>query len=291
MSYLRHIAACNAHDIGRYVRFRVSGQGVGWVRRDLAERLEGFHGVFRVDADGVAMVPALVDFAARSDALARVLRVLQSESRLDALRGEMYGVAVGWGQAPLLQIDRAAAPLFGVGSYGLHVNGYVRRDDGIHMWIGRRADDRAIAPGKLDNLVAGGQPIGLTLQENLLKEAQEEASLPPELAKRAVPVGAVSYCLENDRGLKPDTLFLYDLDLPEGFAPRNADGEVAEFRLLPLAEVARIVRETDEFKFNCNLVVIDFLVRHGALGPDEPDYLEIVNGLRGRVCAKAAGAC
>jgi hypothetical protein len=49
--------------------------------------------------------------------------------------------------------------------------------------------------------------------------------------------------------------------------------------LVPIDEVAAIVRETEQFKFNCNLVIIDFLVRHGLIGPDEPDYVAIVQGL------------
>ena len=62
--------------------------------------------------------------------------------------------------------------------------------------------------------------------------------------------------------------------------PVAADGEVDEFMLWPLEQVAETVRETSEFKFNCNLVILDFLVRHGFLDPDtEPDYTEICRGL------------
>ena len=50
--------------------------------------------------------------------------------------------------------------------------------------------------------------------------------------------------------------------------------------LWPMTKVAEIVSETREFKFNCNLVIIDFLVRHGLIAPDHPDYLDIVAGLR-----------
>ena len=57
-------------------------------------------------------------------------------------------------------------------------------------------------------------------------------------------------------------------------------GEVQEFVLLPVERVAEKVRETKEVKRNCNLVIIDFLVRHGLIPPDDPDYLEIVRGLR-----------
>ena len=62
--------------------------------------------------------------------------------------------------------------------------------------------------------------------------------------------------------------------------PKAVDGEVDEFLLWPIERVAEIVRDTCEFKFNCNLVIIDFLIRHGYLDPDlEPDYTEICLGL------------
>jgi hypothetical protein len=44
--------------------------------------------------------------------------------------------------------------------------------------------------------------------------------------------------------------------------------------------VAEIVRDTRQFKFNCNLVLIDFFVRHGVIAPEHPDYLAICRGLR-----------
>jgi hypothetical protein len=44
--------------------------------------------------------------------------------------------------------------------------------------------------------------------------------------------------------------------------------------------VAERVAKTRDFKFNCNLVVIDFLVRHGAVDVELPGYAELVAGLR-----------
>lgn len=61
--------------------------------------------------------------------------------------------------------------------------------------------------------------------------------------------------------------------------PHNADGEIAAFELMPVEAVLARVRDTEDFKLNCNLVIIDFLIRHGIIGPDEPDYLELVAGL------------
>jgi hypothetical protein len=41
-----------------------------------------------------------------------------------------------------------------------------------------------------------------------------------------------------------------------------------------------LLRNTDRFKFNVPLVLIDFFIRHGFLSPDnEPDYPELVRGL------------
>ena len=101
-----------------------------------------------------------------------------------------------------------------------------------------------------------------------------------DLAAKARPVGALSYNRVADRGFRPDVLYCYDIELPGDFQPRNTDGEVEEFLLLPIGEVMDIVRDTDDFKLNCNLVVIDFLVRHGLIGPEHEDYLAIVGGMR-----------
>ncbi|MCU7809626.1 MAG: DUF4743 domain-containing protein, partial [Candidatus Thiodiazotropha sp. (ex Notomyrtea botanica)] len=103
--------------------------------------------------------------------------------------------------------------------------------------------------------------------------------VPANIAANAVSVGALTYCKETRVGLKPDTLYCYDLELTDDFQPRNTDGEVAEFMLLPVEEVLRLVRDTDEFKLNCNLVLIDFFIRHGILDPETPDYLDLVQGL------------
>ena len=78
----------------------------------------------------------------------------------------------------LAQLDRGALPSFGVLAVGVHVNGLVRRPDGLHLWVARRAANKALDPGKLDHIVAGGVPAGLTPADTLVKEAEEEASIP-----------------------------------------------------------------------------------------------------------------
>jgi hypothetical protein len=72
----------------------------------------------------------------------------------------------------------------------------------------------------------------------------------------------------------------FDLELPEDFTPQANDGEVHSFELWPVGRVFETVRDTVEFKYNCNLVLIDFFVRHGMLSADDPQFIPIVAGLR-----------
>ncbi len=279
MGFLHHLQRCNRHDLSGYLPFRVDGLVVGRIRPVFAELLSAWPAVFSVSPDRVDLAVETSDVAERSAAVAGVLQALVAQGAISRLHGEQYGVTTDSRDDALLLIDRAAAPCFGIRAFGQHLNGYVRDGGSYRMWIGRRAADRMIYPGKLDHLVAGGLPHGIGLAENLAKECWEEAAIPPELALRAIPVGAVSYITESERGLKPDTLYCYDLELPMDFQPRCMDGEVDAFYLWPVEQVMEVVRDSQEFKQNCNLVIIDFLIRHGFIKPEHDEYLDLVVGL------------
>ncbi len=75
-------------------------------------------------------------------------------------------------------------------------------------------------------------------------------------------------------------LFVYDLEIPASVTPENTDGEIVAFELRRAAEVVDEVRRTDDYKFNVNLVLIDFALRHGLVKPGDPEYLDLVTGLR-----------
>ena len=280
MSVLDRIAECNAHDLANFVPFRVGAERVGWVRKSFAPVLAPYGDAFAVDADAVSVAPALAGYAARTAAVEGAVRDLAARGVIDGWRGEFYPVGGPFAGPHLFEMERAAVPHFGVRAYGVHVNGYVRAADGLKMWIARRAAGKQTYPGMLDNMIAGGQPVGIGLMDNVIKEAAEEAAVPAGLAATSLPAGTISYCQETDEGLKPDVMFVFDLELPAGFVPRNTDGEIDSFHLWPIGRVMDIVADTTEFKFNCNLVIIDFCVRHGLIPPEHPDYLEIVGGLR-----------
>jgi hypothetical protein len=85
------------------------------------------------------------------------------------------------------------------------------------------------------------------------------------LAERAVPVGVLHYVQQDGLSLKPDTLSCFDLELPADFAPRPVDGEVEAFVCMPVASVIESLAGEDPWKPTSALVVVDFLLRHGAL--------------------------
>lgn len=286
MSYLDRIQECNQFDWTHFIPFEVKEKRVGLLKHQFARELARWPDVFSVADDGVRFVDrgSTGDhrnlFNERSKVLADINQQLFDSGLIKQVHGELYPVKKAFESPALLLIDRAAAVYYGIRAWGQHLNGYVKKQDGLFMWIAKRSPNKGTFPGKLDNMVAGGLPHGISLVENLAKECAEEASVPAELIQCVKPVGAINYCIETPKGLKPDSLFCYDLELPESFTPVCQDGEVEAFSLMPIQEVADLVRETREFKPNCDLTIIDFLIRHGFIQPDEKDYLNLVNGLR-----------
>ncbi|NOR51984.1 MAG: DUF4743 domain-containing protein [Gammaproteobacteria bacterium] len=263
MGFLRHIEACNNADISDYIPFKFGEQIIGQIRPEFSLHLQQWPDTFQVNRDSVELLLQELSFAERSIKMASILKALDAQNHISHLHGEQYEATPEKRGEGVVLIDRAAAAYFGIRAFGQHVNGFVRDGKQIKMWLGRRAMDRIIYPGKLDQIAAGGLPYELSLEDNLAKECYEEAGIPLELAQQAKSVSTITYNAESEKGYKPDTLYCYDLELPVDFVPRCTDGEVDSFELMPIEEVMELVSDTDEFKLNCNLVVIDFLIRHG----------------------------
>jgi hypothetical protein len=278
MSLLRHVELCNEYRADRFLPFRHGADRLGVIRKDNVEGLRRFPKLFALANDGVRFL-AEGSFDELSKIIDDVTEQLVSDGVVSKWRYEYFTVAPRWGAAPHFKIDRGAVPFFGVKAYGVHLNGY-RRDNGtLQLWIGRRSPKKAVAPGKLDNIVAGGIGYPHGLFETLIKECGEEASIPEPIAKRSVPVGAVSYRMEVKHGLRDDVLFCYDLDCPKDFVPQIGDDELVGFELSDARAVIARAGEGNAFKFNVNLVLIDFGLRHGLISPDDPDYLALTAGI------------
>ncbi|OAA68359.1 thiamin pyrophosphokinase-related protein [Niveomyces insectorum RCEF 264] len=217
---------------------------------------------------------------------------------LRAWRDELWPV-YGRHGVLLYSVERAATVLFGVLRCGVHMTAYVQEEEednsdnddngekNLRIWVPRRAADKASYPGMLDNTVAGGLMTGEEPFECLVREADEEASLPADVVRRrARAVGTVTYVYITDERaggeagyVSPECEWVYELPLPASVVPQPKDGEVESFRLCTVAEVQdQLARGL--YKPNCAVVLLDFFVRHGILTRDnEPDYDAIVRRL------------
>jgi 8-oxo-dGTP pyrophosphatase MutT (NUDIX family) len=253
------------------VPFIVDGHAAGYLEARRAARLASFDEVFATNEGSIAFHRSLATATARTEALAGVTRTLAAEGALTRWRDERYRVPSSAAAPALFEIERAAARYFGIETQAAHVNGTtVRRDGTTGMWVARRSAAKPIDPGLLDNLVGGGVAAGLSVLETVAKEAREEAGIPPSLARLARPSGTVAIVREQPDGLQRETLHVYDLELPPAFTPRNDDGEVVDFRLASVDEVAEWIGDRDGPRVvtaDASLVVVDWLLRHGHVTP------------------------
>ena len=247
------------------MRWSAYGPCTGFVRKDRLPHALAAGDVFARGDDGSLRLLG-ESFAERSERIAAFAARLEAAGEI-ALRRELFPLVDAFEAAPSAAIDRGLVPWLGVRPYGVHLCAHVRKEGALFVFVAVRSKTKSF-PGAWDNSVAGGQPLGLSLLDNVIKECDEEASIPREIAARAVPTSTITYVREDATGLKPDTLFCYDLELPPDFEPRPRDGEVERFLCIPAAELAHTVREQARCKPNCSLVWIEFLLRHGELDGD-----------------------
>lgn len=192
----------------------------------------------------------------------------------------MYGP----GNELLFSVERSASCLLGVVTYGVHMTAY-RRDEGasygIKIWVPRRARTKQTCPGMLDNTVAGGMATGETPMECIVRECEEEASLPAALVRENVKAkGTVTYCyIREERAggeaglIQPECQYVFDLELPADVVCKPNDDEVECFNLWTVEQVKEALGK-GEFKPNCAMVMLDFFVRWGILTKDNENDLE-----------------
>jgi len=267
--------------------FLVGGKQVGWIRPDVLQelikcpRLYDFTRDEAGDVQQVHLSKTLTTPTERTAAVEKYLEELRDNgifnASLKGWRNERYAVRNQHSEEALFDMERSATSLFGLRQFGVHINGYLHHPSrGLCMWIAKRALTKATWPGMLDQMVAGGLAAGQSVMDCARKESQEEASVPDHILCKLKPVGSISYFYEDERGLFPECQFIMDLEVPEDFTPVNADGEVGGFQLLPIEEVKELIL-SDNFKFNCRVVVLNFLIRNGLIDPDkEPNYTRLV---------------
>ncbi|KAM3560695.1 hypothetical protein MY1884_002795 [Beauveria asiatica] len=235
------------------------------------------------------MFQDLASEPSRTAAVATLTQHLREHDKFPLLRSwrdELWPVHGRRGEL-LFSVERAAVGLFGAVRYGVHLTAYVEDTSaappGIRIWVPRRAATKSTFPGMLDNTVAGGLTTGEDPFECVVREADEEASLPDAVVRAgARPAGALTYMYVTEAlgsgeadYVFPEVEWAYDLRLDKDVVPRPKDGEVDEFYLCDVDTIKRDMAR-GEYKPNCALVMLDFFIRHGILTEEEePQLAEI----------------
>lgn len=173
-----------------------------------------------------------------SPTLARLAQALRLHSPYVAAqwRGEALAIGSEAGQV-LGQVERALVRPLGITTQAVHLVG--RAPDG-RLWVQQRALDKANDPGLWDTLMGGMVAAADTVTSALARETWEEAGLRLDsltglrrggqvTLQRPTEPGSAGYMVER--------IDWYEAVLPEGLAPVNQDGEVAQFALLAPQEL------------------------------------------------------
>ncbi|MBX3637132.1 MAG: DUF4743 domain-containing protein [Rubrivivax sp.] len=239
------------------VPFAVAGREVGSVAIGHLDALRAIGGDLHVDAHRVAL-----DARDATAALAGINQRLRDAGLILAWRDETIALPDPLDGSALATMERAAARFWGTLTLGAHANGYVADAAGrpTHLWIARRSPSKATDPGRLDNMIGGGVPLGQSPRETLVREGFEEAGLAPQELQAARAGRVLRLARDIPEGFQHEWLHAFDVELPAGRVPVNQDGEVAGFELLALDDALAVV---DEMTVDAALVTLDFAVRHG----------------------------
>ena len=212
----------------------------------------------------------------RSDFFTLANRRLHQDGLVIGWRDETYPVLAQHDGRLLATLERAASRFWGTTTFGAHCNGYVAGADGrpTHLWVARRAYNKATDPGLLDNLVGGGVPHGQTPAACVLREGWEEAGLSPTQMQGLQP--GRRFCVARDiaEGFELEEVSVFDLAMPPGLQPVNQDGEVHSVALLPVAD-ALACAAAGEMTVDAALATLDFALRHRLLPADAHRRLSV----------------
>lgn len=173
----------------------------------------------------------------------------------------------------LAHVNRSTAPYLGIDSVGVHLNCYVRHNNVIQgVWLAKRAATKSHHPNYWDTTVAGGQPHNLSLYDNIVKEAYEEAGVPSQWLRNDVSNEAFSdhthdpltmtTAKEDGSCMKRSFYYSFDLEVPDEWQPTPVDGEVQQFKLYSMEELDNELRFGESLRPAMRAVLLDFMIRH-----------------------------
>ena len=173
-------------------------------------------------------------------------------------------------------IERSFLSKFGLPAYGVHCNVWSKFRNSVLIHLAKRSSKLKKFPGMYDNLIAGGQPMKISIKNNLHKEAFEEAGLKPIHMNLAIKSKTAHYIHNENKKLNSSVIFIYQLEKNKEMKFKNIDGEVEDFVTIEIDDLYKIL-EKKELKPNCIIPIIDFLILKKSDFMSKKVILEITN--------------
>lgn len=174
--------------------------------------------------------------------LNRVAAALRDAGLAGAWRDEQLAVSDQDGRLRGT-VERAAVRPLGITTLAVHLVGQTPAG---RFWVQQRALDKATDPGLWDTLMGGMVAAADTLETALARETWEEAGLHVADLQSVRYAGRLSIsrpCGDGKgAGYVREHTDWYRCTVPEGRAPRNQDGEVAQFALMSGSELVQALQ-------------------------------------------------
>lgn len=127
----------------------------------------------------------------------------------------------------MLEIERCASALFGIVAC-VKLICYIRSENGLQIWIGRRSERKQTYSGMLNSTAAGGLGTGKFPIEAIISEVHEEAPIPEGVIRAYIKQMKRLTCFYvrgnkagRESGLfQPEAEYAYELELDPDLTPR-----------------------------------------------------------------------
>ncbi len=165
-----------------------------------------------------------------------------------------------FGAKSFFNIQRSLLSIFGFPQYGVHCNAWSKINGITYFYLAKRSKKLDDFPNLYDNLIGGGQPTGISIIQNLKKEAFEEAGI-KKISERKLKRGnTIKYFHNHNNRAFSGIIFTYDLEMTGENKFVNMDGEVQSFKCIAIDELYKIL-EKNMLKPNAIIPIADFFLR------------------------------